>query len=428
MYRPDEITNGFFGLWGWRQNQNTSDFTIADGLTESASGQYYQDVHPLVTLDNIKAIAPDFGAVTYQSWDAATQYRVGDRVEDDSKTYRAKEANIGKKPETNPEAWERFDAFSEWLEQKTKSSILKAIRSFWDEKMASRTARNILENKTLFTGAGRIVDVIPNGENLVGFEIVPIRANGVTTKIEKIGLQFSGTGTITMYLMHSSQVPPVKQIELTRTKNASMEWFDLSDWYLPYVSGDTDAGGSWYLVYDQNAMGSMQAINKSKDWSKKPCSHCDSNELLAYNIWSKYLEIHPFKTQAGESVEMWDLSDNLYTYTTNYGINLQISIECDATDLMVNQRNAFQSVIGLQVAADMLREFAYNPNFKIGRAQQNFSRMEILYELDGDSQSYKKSGLMYDLKKAMEAVSIDAKAMSRVCFPCNNKGVRFRTV
>jgi hypothetical protein len=429
MYRANELKTGLLHLWGWRQNYDVSEYTIADSLTVSETGQYFQEVHPLMTLDNIKAIAPDFARITYPIWLIGEQYRIGDRVTKTNLSYRAKLANIGKTPETNPVEWERFDPFSEWLEQKTQGSILKAIRSFWDEKMVGKTAKNILESKTLFNGTGRITDLITTGTNLVGFELVPIRANGVTLKIDKIGLQFTGTGPIKLYLMHSSQIEPIQTIELTRTKNGSTEWFSVEDLYLPYLSEDKDAGGSWYLVYDQSELGeNVTAVNKNKDWSAKPCSTCDANETSDWRIWSKYLEVHPFKVSDFEPETMWDVARNLYTYTNNYGINLQITIECDITDLILEQRKSFQNIIGLQVAVDMLREMAYNPNFKIGRAQQNFSKQEILYELDGDSQSNKKSGLVYNYNNAMAAVKIDTTALSRVCFPCNNKGVRFRTV
>lgn len=430
MYRPEDIKTGLSTLWGWRQHYDTQEFTIADSLTQSDTGQFFQEVHPLVTLDNMKAIAPDFKNISYDAWAIGSQYRVGDRVTFNSSGYRAKVDNIGLEPETNPTQWERFDAFSEWLEQKTKASILKAIRSFWDEKMAQGTSKNILESKTLFNGTGRISDLVPTGSNLVGFELVPIRANGITTKIEKIGLQFTETNDITLYLFHSSRTTPIKTQTFTRTRNGGMEWFSVTDFLLPYVSNDVDAGGSWYLVYDQSQIGTSQAVSKDKDWSKKPCTSCDANETASYRIWSKYLEIHPFKNSDfdHQNLELWDVADNLYTYSTNYGLNLQISIECDITDIIIQQKNAFQNIIGLQVAVDMLREFAYNPSFKIGRAQQNFSRMEILYELDGDSQSYKKSGLVHQFRKAMEAVKLDTASMSRVCFPCNNKGVRYKTV
>ena len=432
MYRPIDLKTGLLHLWGWRQNHDVSEFTIADSLTQSDTGQYFQELHPLLTLENVKSIAPDFANVIYPTWLASTQYRIGDRVTLATKNYRAKLANLDSTPETNPDEWERFDAFSEWLEQKTQGSILKAIRSFWDDKMTEKTAKNILENKTLFNGTGRITDLIPTGANLVGFELVPIRSNGITLKLEKIGLQFTGTGSLTVYLMHSSMLNPIKSLELIRTKDSGMEWFSLEDWYLPYLSNDNDAGGSWYLAYRQGELQEgVQAISKSKDWSAKPCSSCDASEASGWRIWSKYLEIHPFKT-ADESTEgpvvLWDVSGNLYTYTTNYGINLQITIECDITDIILEQKRNFQNIIGLQVAVDMIREMAYNPNFNIGRTQQNFSRQELLYELDGDSQGYKKSGLIYNFNQAMQAVKLDTTSLSRVCFPCNSKGVRFRTV
>lgn len=433
MYRASELKTGLLHLWGWRQHYDTSEFTISDSLTESETGQYFQEVHPLVTLSNIKSIAPNFNLITYQDWSILDQYRIGDRVTDANKNYRAKTSNIGLAPETNPDEWERFDPFSEWLEQKTQASILKAIRSFWDDKMSEKTAKNILESKALFNGTGRITDIIQAGTNIVGFELVPIRSNGITLKIEKIGLQMTGQGVVKLYLMHSSQPEVIREIEINKTNNSGMQWFSQDELYLPYIDDSVDAGGSWFLVYNQSDLGSMRAINRNKDWSGKPCTACDSNEYESYKIWSKFLEVHPFKTSQFDldqdlNPELWDVSTNLYTYTTNWGLNLQITIECDITDIILEQRRAFQNIIGLQVGIDMLREMAYNPSFNIGRAQQNFSRQEILYELDGDSQGYKRSGLIYNFSKAMEAVKIDTTQMSRICFPCNNKGVKYRTV
>ncbi len=138
--------------------------------------------------------------------------------------------------------------------------------------MSEKTAKNILESKALFNGTGRITDLIPSGTNLVGFELVPIRAQGITLKIEKIGLQMTGQGPVTLYLMHSSRMDPVKIITLDRIRNAGMQWFDQDDLFLPYLSDETDAGGSWYLVYKQEDLDpTVQAINKNKDWSAKPC-------------------------------------------------------------------------------------------------------------------------------------------------------------
>lgn len=432
MYRPDDIKANLTDLWGWRQNYDTADFTISDSLTQTITGQYYQEVHPLLTLENVKSIAPDFKNIDYDGWVIGTQYRVGDRVTLNDLHYRAKIDNIGLTPETNPTQWERFDPFSEWLENKTQASVLKAIRSFWDSKMADNQMRNILESKTLFNGTARIKNLVPEGSNFVGFELVPIRANGVTTKIDKIGLQFTETQDVTLYLYHSSRTQPIKTQTFTRTRDGGMQWFDVTDFLLPYSSSEVDSGGSWYLVYDQTTVSTGRAISKDKDWSKKPCGTCDRDEVSSYRVWSKYLEVHPFKIASDQVVggAIWDVANNLYTYETNYGLNLQLTIECDITDVIIQQKKTFQNIIGLQVAIDMLREFAYNPSYKIGRKQQNpgMDKMSILYELDGDSQSYKKSGLGYQFSEAMKAVSIDIKNMSRVCTPCKNGGVRYKTV
>lgn len=418
-------------MLGWRQNYNTAEFSIDGGLTVSETGQYFQDIHPLVTLDNIRSIAPDFmhrSAVA--QWDVETGYKAGEIVRtEDGPVYRALQGSQGLPPEENPEYWELADLFSEWLKTKTEASIMKAVESYYSAQLSGRTAKNLLESKTLFDGAGRLVDTTRNTGSLVGFEIVPIRAEGVTLKIEKIGLQFNKNGAVRLYLMHSSSPDPVREIEVEYTKSGGMQWLEMADLYLPYASEDTDAGGSWFLCYSQKEIADdMLAVEKNRDWSKGPCLTCSRREYMDWQAWSRYLEIHPFKVPAPDGdVTMWDVERNIYTYRTNYGLNLKVTMECDLTDILVGQRRAFQNVIGLQVAADMLREFAYNPNFRLNRTQQNFSRNELLYELDGDSTSMKKGGLLYRLDKAMEAVRIDTTGLSRVCLPCSNGGIRYRT-
>ncbi len=444
MYRPADLKNGLLNLVGWRQNANTADFTIGASLVTSSSGLYYQDFHPLLTLDNLKAVAPPFDDENYAAWLIDTQYYEGDKVSVGDNTYRALRDNIGKTPVTYTEDWERSSGFSEWLEQKTGASILKTMNRLWDEKIAASTARNILENKALFNGTGRLLDLITETSNLVGLEIVPLRSNGVTVKIEKIGLQFTGTGAMVLYLMHSSRKDPIRILSFTRTRPSGMEWFDVSDLYLPYVSDDNDAGGSWYLVYSQSELpDGSQAVSKVRDWSQKPCLSCDRDEYASWQAWSKYLEIHPFKIGSDDivtgdyveevdsrssGIQMWDVADNLYTYTTNYGINLRVSVECDITDILLEQKRVLQNLIGLGVACDMLRELAYNPNVKVNRNQMNTPRTDILYEVDGDSRSNKKSGIRYDFEQAMKSVSVDIRGLSRECFQCKNGGVRYKAI
>lgn len=435
MARANDIQEKLLHLIGWEQNYDTSDLKISDALTVSESGLYFQQIHPLLTLQNMSCIAPDFKNITFPEYNSEKEYSKGNAVDYQGTQYKALQKAQGKQPDIESEYWVETNLFSEWLEGKTKASIQKAIARYCNEKTVEGTNKPLCESRTLFDGTGRLVDTVKNKKNLVGFEIIPVRAKGVTTKINKICLQFTKAGEYTLYLMHSSMDAPVKIIKLNKIRDNSAEWFTVDDLYLPYQSEDNDAGGSWYLCYFQSELPEgSQAIRKNKDWSKEPCGSCSRRELLAWMAWSKYLEIHPFFVNEelinieDESLHLWDVENNQYTYDNNYGLNLEVTVSCDITDFIVEQRMMFQDVIAKQVAVDMLREFAYNSNVRTNRHSINASRLDILYEVDGDSSSMKKSGLSYQLDMAFKAIKLSTSGIDRVCLPCRNNGIKYRTV
>lgn len=435
MVRANDIQEKLLHLIGWEQNYDTSDLKISDALTVSESGLYFQQIHPLLTLQNMSCIAPDFKNITFPEYDPEKEYSKGNVVDYQGTQYKALQKAQGKQPDIESEYWVETNLFSEWLESKTKASIQKAIARYCNEKTVEGTNKPLCESRTLFDGTGRLVDTVKNKKNLVGFEIIPVRAKGVTTKINKICLQFTKAGEYTLYLMHSSMDAPVKIIKLNKIRDNSAEWFTVDDLYLPYQSEYNDAGGSWYLCYFQSELPEgSQAIRKDKDWSKEPCGSCSRRELITWMAWSKYLEIHPFFVNEelinteDESLHLWDVENNQYTYDNNYGLNLEVTVSCDITDFIVEQRMMFQDVIAKQVAVDMLREFAYNSNVRTNRHSINASRLDILYEVDGDSSSMKKSGLSYQLDMAFKAIKLSTSGIDRVCLPCRNNGIKYRTV
>ena len=50
---------------------------IANSLTNSTSGQYYQDVHPMLTLDNLRSVAPSVVTENYPIWSSSKLYVLG---------------------------------------------------------------------------------------------------------------------------------------------------------------------------------------------------------------------------------------------------------------------------------------------------------------------------------------------------------------
>lgn len=440
MIRINKICEALKNVCGWEQSYDPAK-AIDDNLTQTESGLYFQGAHPLLTLDSMEAIMPDDWGIQYPVWDALTQWKQNKVVQYGNDTngnklfWKAKADNVGEEPTEDSLFWSKYNILSDFLERMTRNGIATAIQTFTQIKQLDKETRNLLERRTFFDGAGRIRATLQNNHKLVGFEIVPVRAMGVTAKIEKIGLQMTGgTGVVRMYLFHSSQIDPIKTFDLNFTvTNGGFQWFPLNDCYLPYISDKNNAGGAWFLCYNQDELpAGMEAINVSKDWSREPCGTCNMGSVEVWRELTKYLQVTPFMYNAPETFaeypELWDIAYTMYTRTQNYGLNCEITIGCDLTDFIISQRQIFQTVIQRQVAAIALRTLAMNPNVRVNRNQSNATRMDILYELDGNTSGVRPGGLGYDLKKSYEALQIDTQGLDRICLACNNRGVRYRTV
>lgn len=442
MIRIAEIQDALLHLVGWEQNF-CREHAIYHELTRSESGLKFQDAHPLLTLDNILAIMPETWTNQYYNWNALYHYAKGAVVKHNNMLWVATQDSKGKEPTAsdfnndysqadygNP-YWLPYHPLSHYVENATRAGIATVVQRFLADKTLANESKNILENRTFFDGAGRIKDTIANRHRLVGFEITPVRALGVTACINRVGLQLSGPSKVKMHLFHSSQVEPIRSWDLDYSKRGGFQWFELADCYLPYL-GPQSAGGSWYLCYNQDELAEgVEAINVGRDFSKEPCGSCNRGNLESWRELTKYLQLAPFAQKApttfAEYPEMWDVETMVYTSNQNYGMNVDVTIGCDLTDFIIKQRSVFQTAIQRQVAYNLLRTMAMNPDVRVNRNQGNVSMDNILYELDGNTQG-RATGLGYELAQAYKALEIDTQGIDRVCLGCNNRGVKYRTV
>lgn len=449
MLRAKYIEDSLLGLVGWKQTDEANpDLLLSSNLLGSESGLYYQQAHPLLTLNNMASIAPDFSDYVKPEYDDTAVYLKDQVVRATTTTeeptavkYFKAISNVpaGVKPgisEGWPNYWIETSPFSEWLEDKTRATIYKAVYTYLNDKQNKGTYKNLLEDRILFDVTTRISDKIANTDALVGFEIIPARAKGVTIKINKIGLHFSMPGIYKVYIMHSSKREPIYTLTFTKTQPNTCEWFRTDSLYLPYTTySDGAVAGSWYVCYLQSELPTnSQAINRSYDWSGITCRTCNRRDYEAYLAWSKYMEINPFRVNGNdiaaeeEKLLLWDAEDMQYFVDKTWGINLDVTVGCDLTDFIVDQRWLFQDVLMKQMAVDALREFVYNPNVRTNRHSVNAGRTEILYEIDGDSSSMRESGLAYELKQALGAVNLATSGINRVCLPCCNHGLRYKPI
>ena len=445
MIRLQEIQEALLHLVGWTQNYDPQN-QIDNALTESESGLTFQGAHPLVTLENIANIMPDSYLYVYPDWVATRYYHKGSKVKYQNKVWIANEDSINVHPEANDfnqdfnndfgselaGKWVLYNMFSDYVTELTKNGINTAIQSFIMRKQLNEETKSLVDHRTFFDGAARLQSIIDPRSKIVGFEIIPVRAMGVTTKIERIGLQMRGAvGNITLYLFHSSQAEPIKTLTFNYTNTSgAFQWFTPEEpVYLPYIGTDTDAGGAWFLCYNQDELpDGMRALNVAKDWSAEPCQTCLGGSIEAWKAITKYLQVSPFSISAPEGFteqpELFDIGTIAYTNTVNYGMNVEVSIGCDLTDFIIQQRNIFATLIQKQVAVNVLRTIAMNPDVRVNRNQVNVTREEILFAVDGPVQG-RPSGLAYELEMAYKALSFDTKGLSRICLKCNTRGVSY---
>ena len=433
MIRIEDIKRELAHVVGWEQGLVPKDI-IADELTETESGLYYQEAHPMVTMENLRAVMPEMDVMIYPLWVETEPYKKGAIIRHENMLYRALKHNEGVEPGTDDKTWEQVDIVSLWLRSLQDGVTAKVVQTFLQVKSLLKESRPLLERMTFLDGAGRIQNTLPSGQRLVGMEIIPAYSMGVTAKIERIGLQMTGaTGTVRVYLFHSSQTDPiqVEDLEFTKT-NGGFQWFTMKDWYMPFISDGNNSGGAWYLVYDQAALPEgMECVNVAKDWSREPCGTCNIGSLAAWRALTKYLSISPFRVRSSETFaefpELWDIAENVYTNTVNYGLNVEVTVQCDLTDFIIEQRQMFATVLQREMAAKVLRMLAMNPSVRVNRNQSNASHLDLLYEVDGNPQG-RKTGIGYELEKAYEALDLDTRGIDRLCMTCRPVGVRYRNV
>ena len=136
MLRAKYIEDSLLGLVGWKQTDDANpDLLLSSNLLGSESGLYYQQAHPLLTLNNMASIAPDFSDYTQPEYDDTITYskdrviKVTTATEETTivKYFKAIDnVPVGIKPEVSegwPNYWIETSPFSEWLEDKTRATV-----------------------------------------------------------------------------------------------------------------------------------------------------------------------------------------------------------------------------------------------------------------------------------------------------------------
>jgi len=381
MFDPTTIQNCMVSLLGWRNDANPSVPQITDpNLLQSDSGLIYNDFHSLLTIENITNTTPE-----------------------------------GK-------------TIDNYLNEKVASGINKALTKVVIEKKLNESTKTLLNSSKLFDGIGRFQDTIISNGSFVGVELEIFPSYGTKVFIDKIGLQFTQAQTnLPIYIFHTSQIDPIQTVSATTTKAQSLEWLTLSETIdLSYLSEEYDSGGYFYIGYFQDDI-TGQAIKKDFNWMQGPCNTCrgGANAMKVWNERLNFVRIVPIEVSNSDlnGTQMFDYTKRGYVPTNNFGMNFGVTVQCDISQYLCEQKFVLSDLIGKQVAVDILNDMKHSTRLnRLANVSQNM----IIRDLEGDTET-NEPGLAIRLSNSIKAVDFDFSKIDSPCLPCNKKyGVKKR--
>lgn len=372
MLDAQRIRTEFIGLIGWRQNPDSEGWQLTDMLT-SESGLFYQGVSPLLTVENLMSVAPEF-----------------DIMEDSSAA--------------------RDAAFTSWLKGKTEDAILEAMQIWYSTKLNLGTATNLLERNQLFREVGSDTATRSN-RRFTGLQVYCPGQKGLVQSITEIGLQFSENQTIQVTVWKAGGTTHEYQQSINYTADGGVQWVTV-DWKLK-------GGCTYYIGYDEDAINghAIDGVGVGRA----------DNYFYVGKAKSRTAAVRAFSLNTGDDEKVIE-QDLVFACGTNYGLNFRFHVGCDYTDFVVEQKRVFSRICYLNVGATLLREIALNPNSRVNRNQANVSRAELMYELDGDTQGRDSFSIGGKFAQALGAVQFDRTNIDKYCLPCRKKSVRYRSI
>lgn len=363
---------------GFRQTTNPAypqiDTTLADGKTT-----YLNELHPLLTIENIKSIAPQFA------------------------DYGGDESAL----------------ISNYLKEIIEAAAVEVPQKVFQHKKLIGYGKALLQNVRLYDGNGSVREKIIKAGRFVGIAVRVKGFNGLKNIVNAIGLQADTAQVgVKLYVYHPSQHEPISTLTQNIERAGGFSW-----WKVDTALESNYGGGMYYIGYYEDEL-TGQVMMRPNNLAKAPCD-CGGPNLSLYNQWSAYYDVHPFYVEtkdlsaaevngAGETIRpIWDVASTNYTYTTNFGLNLELTAQCDLSPYLCRYAENFSYAVGLQAAEKLLTSIAYNTrNNAISRETRTYA----LHELNEN-----KAGVPYKLKKAIEEIELDLSDLDSPCLPERNK-------
>ena len=371
MFDSTKVVAEYKNLIGWRQHYDGNEIEIPATLTNTDSGEYYDQKHPALRLDIIQTLIPS----------------------------KLK------------------------LEDYLRNTVTDATNEIFNDVLQYRNVKDygktLLEQSVLLDRYGWIQDKITNMNRFVGMQIKVKSLSGLKAVINEIGLQLDNAQSLTLTLFHSSKTAPITTIDITTTGSGNWTW-KLANMELNAFSSEMFQGGVFVLGYYQEDLAGS-AINYSNfNWNKGVCGTCGSSHATVWRSIKKYFHVYPIYVPDGSFVkdQMFDLNDVIYTNDQSWGLNFKFSVHCDLTDFFIQNKFAFKNLLGLKVVKMVLEMMKFSQ--EINSVEENI-KMMIIRDLEGDIDT-KLVNIPSLYHRELKGVSFNTGGINSVCLGCESQG------
>lgn len=258
----------------------------------------------------------------------------------------------------------------------------------------------IIEQRLEFDRCDEKPVLITNTGRFVGRQIKVASDPGKSIRINAITLFFNGIGTFNVYLFNGAKKAPLKTVSVT-TEADSQVIVRPQDWMLNYMDS-INKSGLFYIGYFQDDLADVQAYDEQPyRWSCGKCYGSSCIEADRVTGQADFIRYNP------------------YIGTRTYGLNIEYSTLVDFTEVILQNPQAFDKAIGLQMAAKVVESVMHttrsNMTQRIGEAGMQRLYNDLNLQMTTPEMPYStglKNQLERELKRLHNQFFPKAKAIS----------------
>lgn len=248
-----------------------------------------------------------------------------------------------------------FNLVLKQLKERSISNVCNQVFSEYD----------FLDRNLLFKNASRKVNTETLPIGFVGYRIEVGATKNIAFKLNRVLLDFSGTGTIKLLLWNTAKLEVLESKEIDITTDHQEV---VLDWILD--NSDDTYKGDYYIGYN------------TQDLTVQPYKRDYENGNVMSSF--KYLCIEQISVSDWDSEELFDVS----TYqglSEDTGLNFDISVFDDYTDFIINNKSLFARAIQLDCQIQCIQLYLSSLRSNLNQSVSAQMYEKIMIELEGTS-------------------------------------------